>query len=130
LALVRATEWERGCYVPEGQPEFDTELAVLFRPFRWDDHSPWEWLVCTIGLSAVEQPASRVSRWERLKARLAGRRIGPAFRTFELCATFTEPDGWEEFHEAWDEGALGEYGVPPVIEHFALIAHDFASWMQ
>ncbi|MFN7134931.1 MAG: hypothetical protein ACK4N5_22835, partial [Myxococcales bacterium] len=127
LGLLRGTDWERGCYVPERQPGFDTELALFFRPVRTvgEEHL---WLAATVGLSAVEQPVAVPRGLQKVKALLRGR-SGPAFRRFELCASFTEPEGWESFRDAWAEGGLAEHGIPPVFEHLALIAHDFATWM-
>ena len=121
--LLAGTELARGYYEPDPLPSFDARVGVVFMPFRWDQEAPWLWLLATVGLSAHVQPAH---------AAPLARPVAKPSRGFELCAALREPEtaSWALFRRAWNEGTLAEAAAAPsILERFALIGQDFASWM-
>jgi hypothetical protein len=117
---LSGTEFSMGFYEPAHRDTFDARIGVAFMPFQWDDDAPWIWLLASVGLSMLSQrvPSTPI-------------RTVAASARIELCTAVREPPGFEAFRDAWRAGELHEFGsVPTLIARFALVAHDFASWIK
>jgi hypothetical protein len=101
------------------------EVFVLARMFAWDDASPVVWVLTTIGLSALEQPAQERRQAFRRFELVVAVRPGledpfPARLGVVLSAPGATLPGWN-----W-----AEVDVPPLVRWLAVTADDFADWLR